>query len=177
VLQPDALVAWEMEATEKVPLCRLKDELFVKLAEIRPYKVRLPDEVNELMVDVKDVVLIAFGVMVDPTVTDPQLRVPLPLTVPELLVFASASIATAVVAVNVTLALTVKVPPVPVKFTFRQVASAVTVTVCPAAITTLSIAAGTTPPNHVLVLFQLPDAVEVIVIVKLGTISPVPEMI
>ena len=95
MLQPDALVAWEMEATEKVPLCRLKDELFVKLADIRPNNERLPDDVNVLIVDVKDVVLIAFGVIVEPIVTDPQLRVPLPLTVPELLLFASASTAVA----------------------------------------------------------------------------------
>ena len=166
-----------MEATEKVPLCRFKDELFVKLADIRPNNERLPDDVNVLIVDVKDVVLIAFGVIVEPIVTDPQLRVPLPLTVPELLLFASASTATALVTVNVTLELTVKVPPVPVKFTFRQVAPAVTVTVCPAAITTLSILSGTAPPTHVLVLFQSPDWADVIVTVKLGTISPVPEMI
>jgi hypothetical protein len=114
VLHPEVLVVWVIEATEKVPLCRFKDELFVKLADIRPYNVRLPDEVNELIVDVKDVVLIAFGVIVEPIVTDPQLTVPLPLTIPELLSFALASTATAVVTVNVTPELTVKVPPVPV---------------------------------------------------------------
>ena len=79
--------------------------------------------------------------------------------------------------VNVIPVFTETTPPVPVKFTFRQVAPAVTVTVCPAAITTLSILSGTDPPTHVLVLFQSPDWAEVIVTVKLGTISPVPEII